>query len=207
MQFCRDRVSARAVPATILHPTFRLERPGHDTQRGTLRRVPLTKRLAEALRKYRHLRSPRVLCQDNGEPFTRQMVQTRVKRAARRAEPVARRRTHPASHVLLASRDAWSARESDSGTCRPQGADDDAAVHAPESGSARHGDSVVGGTGRTGGSETSRVRLKAGAPAKPVSTNEVVEHLETGTKEGKRSIKPGTKLAVRQGFEFSETRF
>ena len=43
---------------------------------GRLRRVPLTKRLAAALRKYRHLQSPRVLCQDNGELFTRQMVQT-----------------------------------------------------------------------------------------------------------------------------------
>jgi integrase len=52
---------------------------------GRLRRVPLTKRLAAALRQYRHLRSSRVLSQDDGAPLTRQMVQTRVKRAARRA--------------------------------------------------------------------------------------------------------------------------
>jgi integrase len=52
---------------------------------GRLRYVPMTKRLAAALRQHRHLRSQRVLCQENGTPFTRQHVQYRVKRAARRA--------------------------------------------------------------------------------------------------------------------------
>ena len=33
---------------------------------GRLRYVPLTLRLANALREHRHLRSPRVLCQDDG---------------------------------------------------------------------------------------------------------------------------------------------
>ena len=47
---------------------------------GRLRRVPLTKRLGKALQDHRHLRSTRVLCQDNGEPLTRQMVQSRMKR-------------------------------------------------------------------------------------------------------------------------------
>jgi integrase len=52
---------------------------------GRVRWVPLTRRLAVGLSAHRHLRSPRVLCQDNAEPLTRQMVQTRVKSAARKA--------------------------------------------------------------------------------------------------------------------------
>jgi integrase len=60
---------------------------GHITtpRSGRLRRVPLTRRLAAALREHRHLRTSRVLCQDDGDPLTRQMVQTRVERASRRA--------------------------------------------------------------------------------------------------------------------------
>jgi integrase len=52
---------------------------------GPPRHVPLTKRLAAALSEHRHLRSTRVLCQDDTESLTRQIVQTRAKRAARRA--------------------------------------------------------------------------------------------------------------------------
>lgn len=52
---------------------------------GRLRYVPLTVRLAAALREHRHLRNSRVLCQANGAPLTRQQVQYRIKRAARRA--------------------------------------------------------------------------------------------------------------------------
>ena len=52
---------------------------------GRLRYVPLTRRLAAALSDHRHLRSPRVLCQDDREPFTRLIVQARAKQAARRA--------------------------------------------------------------------------------------------------------------------------
>jgi site-specific recombinase XerD len=62
---------------------------------GRLRRVPLTKRLAKALQDHRHLRSPRVLCQDNGEPLTRQMVQSRMKRVSRRANLA-----HDGVHIL-----------------------------------------------------------------------------------------------------------
>ena len=53
---------------------------------GRLRYVPLTIRLAAAFRDHRHLRSPNVLCQDDGQPLTRQMVQYRVLRASRRAK-------------------------------------------------------------------------------------------------------------------------
>jgi integrase len=52
---------------------------------GRLRYVPLTARLTGALREHRHLRSSRVLCEQDGTPFSRQQVQYRVKRAARRA--------------------------------------------------------------------------------------------------------------------------
>ena len=51
-----------------------------------MRHVPLTIRLAAAFRDHRHLRSPSVLCQDDGQPLTRQMVQYRMLRASRRAK-------------------------------------------------------------------------------------------------------------------------
>jgi site-specific recombinase XerD len=52
---------------------------------GRLRYVPLTIRLTGALRNHRHLRSSRVVCNEDGTPLTRQQVQYRVGRAARRA--------------------------------------------------------------------------------------------------------------------------
>jgi integrase len=55
------------------------------TKGGRLRYLPLTLRLTVALHEHRHLRGPRVLCEADGTPFTRQMVQARVKRASRRA--------------------------------------------------------------------------------------------------------------------------
>jgi integrase len=62
---------------------------------GRLRHVPLTRRLAAALSEHRHLRSARVLCQDDTEPLTRQIVQTRAKRAARKAALL-----HQGVHIL-----------------------------------------------------------------------------------------------------------
>ena len=53
---------------------------------GRLRYVPLTQRLTAALVEHRHLRSKRVLCQTDGSPFTRQIVQNRMNLAARRAK-------------------------------------------------------------------------------------------------------------------------
>ena len=52
---------------------------------GCLRYVPLTVRLAEALRQHRHLRGDRVLMRQDGKVFTQKMVQDRVRWAARRA--------------------------------------------------------------------------------------------------------------------------
>jgi integrase len=70
---------------------------GHVTtpKGGRPRYVPMTRRLAAALAEHRHLRSTRVLCQDDATPFTRQIVQTRAKRAARKA-----RVAHEGVHVL-----------------------------------------------------------------------------------------------------------
>src|SRR5262245_16924775 len=55
---------------------------------GRLRHVPMTQRLAAALRKHRHLRSGRVLCTPEGKPLTPKMVTDYVRRAARRAHVV-----------------------------------------------------------------------------------------------------------------------
>jgi integrase len=60
---------------------------GHVTvpKGGRLRHVPMTARLAAALREHRHLKSQRVLCQDEGAPLTQDMVGDHVRRAARKA--------------------------------------------------------------------------------------------------------------------------
>jgi integrase len=52
---------------------------------GKLRYVPLTLRLAAALKQHRHLRSARVLTTPDRKVWTRQLVQYRMKRAARKA--------------------------------------------------------------------------------------------------------------------------
>ncbi|MPZ21450.1 MAG: tyrosine-type recombinase/integrase [Luteitalea sp.] len=66
----------------------RSEWRGHvsTTKGGRLRYVPMTARLAAALRSHRHLRSPRVICQRDGSPLTQDMVRDHVQRAARRAQ-------------------------------------------------------------------------------------------------------------------------
>ena len=53
---------------------------------GRLRYIPLTVRLAAALREHRHLRSPLVLCADDGSPVLRRTLQNWVRGAARRAK-------------------------------------------------------------------------------------------------------------------------
>ena len=62
---------------------------------GRLRYVPLTRRLAEALRTHRHLLGPLVVCTDDGRPLSQRVVQGCVRRAARRA-----RLQHGGVHVL-----------------------------------------------------------------------------------------------------------
>ena len=56
-----------------------------STKGGRLRYIPLTVRLAAALRDHRHLRGPRVLCEADGKPLTRQIVQAKMKLAAKHA--------------------------------------------------------------------------------------------------------------------------
>ena len=60
---------------------------GHVTvpKGGRQRHVPVTKRLQAALRAARHLRGPRVLCDDDGKPLTQKIVQVMMRRVARRA--------------------------------------------------------------------------------------------------------------------------
>lgn len=52
---------------------------------GRIRYVPLTVRLTAALREHRHLRSSRILCNDDGTSLTRPQVQYRINKAAQRA--------------------------------------------------------------------------------------------------------------------------
>ncbi len=66
----------------------RSEWDGHVTapKGGRVRYIPLTIRLAAALREHRHLRGPRVLSKEDGEGLTRKIVRSWVRRAARRAQ-------------------------------------------------------------------------------------------------------------------------
>jgi integrase len=66
----------------------RSEWKGHVTapKSGRLRRVPMTERLALALRDARHLRGPRVVSDDQGRPLTQKVVQILARHAARRAQ-------------------------------------------------------------------------------------------------------------------------
>jgi integrase len=65
----------------------RSEWKGHvtDPKGGRLRYVPLTSRLAEALRHARHSRHARVLCDQHGQSLTQKVVQGIMRRVARRA--------------------------------------------------------------------------------------------------------------------------
>ena len=70
---------------------------GHVTspKGGRLRHVLMTKRLLTALRKSRHLRSDRILCDSDGTPLNEKMMQNIVARAAKRANV-----KHHGVHVL-----------------------------------------------------------------------------------------------------------
>ena len=65
----------------------RSEWRGHVTvpKGGRLRYVPMTTRLASALRDHRHLKSPRVLCLDDGSPLTQDVVGESVRKAGQKA--------------------------------------------------------------------------------------------------------------------------
>ena len=61
--------------------------------------VPLTLRLAAALREHRHLRGARVVCQRDGSPLTQKIVQDHVRRAVRRAQ-LAKSGVHRLRHTF-----------------------------------------------------------------------------------------------------------
>jgi integrase len=94
----------------------RSEWRGHVTvpKGGRLRYVPMTSRLASAVRDHRHLRSPRVLCLDDGSPLTQDIVGEHVRKAGRGGSSEWSAST--ASHLLLAPGHARSTGKSDSGT-------------------------------------------------------------------------------------------
>lgn len=56
-----------------------------STKGGRLRYVPLTQRLGTALQAHRHLRGERILCLDDGRPMPDYVVESLLKKAARRA--------------------------------------------------------------------------------------------------------------------------
>jgi site-specific recombinase XerD len=73
----------------------RSEWRGHVAPKsGRIRYLPLTKRLVTALRAAKHLRGPRVLCDDEGKPLTHKMIQVMMRRVARRAN------VKPGVHIL-----------------------------------------------------------------------------------------------------------
>ena len=123
---------------------------GHvtTTKGGRLRYVPLTDRLAAALRRASASARRSACCiKTTGRCRSRR----RSCRTGCDGQPDARtcdrRRAHPAAHVLFASGDAGRARAGDSGTRRASGPGHDAALHAPESGGDRERDSAAGSAG------------------------------------------------------------
>ena len=123
----------------------RSEWKGHVTmpKGGRIRYVPLTRRLTEALRAARHLRGQRVLCDSEGQAAHAE-GHASDGAAGRSAGERQARTSHPAALVLFSPGDAWRASTGHSGTGRTPGPGHDAALHAPEPGGARRGDSVIG---------------------------------------------------------------
>ena len=134
----------RSREAATVRPSVGLERAGGNAEGWTASDMCRSRDgLTAALVEHRHLRSKRVLCQD----------ERLAVHSADRAEPddpggaASEReegRAHPSSHVLLALVDAGCAGEGDSGARGACGSDDDAALHAPEPGGARCGDRPAG---------------------------------------------------------------
>src|SRR4051812_45783169 len=123
---------------------------------GRIRYLPLTRRLAGALKSARHLRGPRVLCDETGKPLTRKMIQVLMRRSVRRANVKA-----GVTSCATRSVHTWRcAGAGDPDARRSPGSRDDAAVYAPESGGTRCGHPVAGRRGdawrNRGGAERER---------------------------------------------------
>lgn len=111
---------------------------------GRLRYVPLTRRLAAALQEHRHLRSSRVLCQDDGRrdnPAKGAVSGQAGGTEGERAEGGA----FAPTHVLFAPGDARRSGSGRAGTGRAQRAGDDPALHASEPRGAGCGHSIARG--------------------------------------------------------------
>jgi integrase len=74
---------------------------GHVTapKSGRSRRLPMTQRLTSALKAFRHLRSERVLCLSDGEPFTRDRIIKAI-RGAQRVAGVTEAGVHVLRHTF-----------------------------------------------------------------------------------------------------------
>jgi integrase len=67
---------------------------------GRSRRVPMTQRLAEALRTHRHLRGPRVLCHEDGAPLGKKALEEWMEKATRKAGLPDSRGLHALRHTF-----------------------------------------------------------------------------------------------------------
>ncbi len=104
---------------------------GQVPKGGRLRYVPMTARLASALRERRHQRSKLVVCHGDGSALTQRFLDGHVRRSSRRAE-LRSIGPHALRHyVLFTSRDAWRAGARYSGTRGTPQSQHDLAVHAP----------------------------------------------------------------------------
>jgi integrase len=86
---------------------------GHvtTTKGGRVRYVPMTVRLATALRDHRHLRGPRVLIHADGAPLTQKVVQDHVRRAGLDKSGVHRPRHTFCSHLAMRGAPARAIQE------------------------------------------------------------------------------------------------
>jgi integrase len=145
----------------------RSEWKGHVTapKSGRVRHIPLTIRLAEALRNMRHLRSERVLVDARADADAEGGPGHRPARRSSRQRDVGC--THLASHVLFAPGHAGRASSGHPGAGWSSGLDDDAALHAPQPGGAAVGDRAargeVDGTGERVRLRTRRIPGRASA--------------------------------------------
>jgi len=81
--------------ASALRATVCMEGPYRNAERGRLRYVPLTQRLAAALHASRHLRGPLVFCDRQGKPLNEKIIGDHVDHAAQAAKL-----NHRGVHVL-----------------------------------------------------------------------------------------------------------
>ena len=106
--------------------------------------MPMTTRLAAALRVHRHLRSTRILCQSDGSPVDPEDRPGPRTPSSSTGTACEEWRTPIAPHILFTLSNARNTSEGDSGTRRPSGSLDDAAIHALESSRSRERNSTAG---------------------------------------------------------------